>query len=87
MAANWKIAKLEREVSQSAQAAPDAVARELSIALAAAQREIALLRGPAGYDEAFLRTHAPPVGAAPAIEDAILLGQLERQRAGQLERP
>lgn len=87
MAANWKIAKLEREVSQSAQAAPDTVARELSIALAAAQREIALLRGPAGYDEAFLRTHAPPLGAAPAIEDAILLGQLERQRAGQLERP
>lgn len=87
MAATWKIAKLEREVAQGTQASPDAAARALELALAAAQREIALLRGPAGYDEAFLQPHSARGRATTTLEDAILLGQLERQREGRLERP
>ncbi|NUP11159.1 MAG: hypothetical protein HOW73_34370 [Polyangiaceae bacterium] len=94
MAATWKISRLEREIARQGspeRTDPGVTVRELEVALTAAQREIALLRGAAGYDESFLQGRvAPgdPVGGGTAsLEDAVLLGQLERERLGPTGRP
>lgn len=92
MAAAWKISRLEREISRQESPErddPGLAVRELETALAAAQREIAMLRGAAGYDEAFLQdaqTSGVPAGSAP-IEDALLVSQIERERLESVERP
>ncbi len=85
LAANWKIARLEREATRRARAdgsdPTTSATRELEIALTAAQREIALLRAGGAGEK------SPGEENAALIEDALLLGQLERERRSEREIP
>ncbi len=85
LAANWKIARLEREATRRARAEgsdpTSSATRELEIALTAAQREIALLRAGGAGEK------SPGEENAALIEDALLLGQLERERRSEREIP
>lgn len=78
LASTWRISQLERELARRGPARdPSTVSsaeRDLELALTAAQREIALLRG-AGRE-----TQEAASAAVPALEEALLLGQLQRER-------
>jgi SAM-dependent methyltransferase len=75
-AAGWQIARLERELSEAKPADQRDPAHDLSLALAAAQREIASLRLQ-GFDRAI-----PGGGVARAeiLEQSVLMSQVEAGR-------
>lgn len=78
LASTWRISQLERELARRGPARdPSTVSsteRDLELALTAAQREIALLRGAGREIQDAAST------AVPALEEALLLGQLQRER-------